>query len=153
MPCNIPQPGETILLMDHLEETPVTGAEIEDWTKRDPVLSQAVRRRSKILAALHEAHPGVSRMKALTARSYVWWLGLDAEFEKEVKGRNKCQLHQAAFVSAPLHPREWPGQRRLHIDYAGSFHGEMVIVVLDAHSKYLEVHLMKSTTFGLPSRN
>ena len=47
--------------------------------------------RSKILASSIPlaAHPSVSRMKALV-RSYVWWPGLDAEIEKEVKGCNKC---------------------------------------------------------------
>ena len=53
-------------------------------------------------------------------------------------------------ASAPHHPWEWPGQPwcRLHIDYAGPFHGEMFLVVMDVHSKWLEVHLMKSTTSG-----
>ena len=190
MPQNIPQPGETVLLMDHLAGTPVCSAQIKNWTKRDPVLSKVMqftlqgwptsceetelnpytrrkwelsvedgcllwgRRvvippqgRSRVLAELHAAHPGVSRMKAL-ARSYVWWPGLDEAIEQEVRGCDKCQLHQSAPASAPLHPWEWPGQpwTRLHIDYAGPFHGEMFLVVIDAYSKWLEVHLMKSTT-------
>ena len=146
MPQNIPQPGETVLLMDHLAGTPVCSAQIKNWTKRDPVLSKVVqftlqgwrtsceetelkpytrrkwelsvedgcllwgRRvvippqgRSRILAELHAAHPGVSRMKAL-ARSFVWWPGLDEAIEQEVRGCDKCQLHQSAPASAPLHP-------------------------------------------------
>ena len=43
LPSTVPQPGETVLLMNHLNETPVTSAQIKDWTKRDPVLSQVVR--------------------------------------------------------------------------------------------------------------
>ena len=39
--------------------------------------------RSNILTELHEAHPGVSRMKAL-ARSNVWWPTLDEDIEREV---------------------------------------------------------------------
>ena len=40
MPESVPVPGETILLMEHLEGTPVHSGHIKEWTKRDPVLSQ-----------------------------------------------------------------------------------------------------------------
>ena len=33
---------------------------------------------------LHEAHPGITRMKRL-ASGYVWWRGIDAELEKCVR--------------------------------------------------------------------
>ena len=190
MPLSTPQPGETILLMEHLEETPVNSNQIREWTKRDPVMSKVLRftmqgwpesydsttfksyhnkkfelsvedgcllwgtrviipppGRSKILTELHEAHPGVSRMKAL-ARSYVWWPTLDEDIEREVKNCNQCQLHHTTPAAAPLHPWEWPGHpwTRLHIDYAGPFKGEMFLVVVDAYSKWLEVHQMTSTT-------
>ena len=103
--------------------------------------------RSKVLTELHEAHPGESRMKAL-ARSYVWWQGMDQEIVKKVKGCDKCQSNQSAPAEAPLHPWEWPGLpwSRIHIDYTGPYKGEMFLVVLDAYSKWLEVHRMKSIT-------
>ena len=103
--------------------------------------------RAKAMMALHEAHPGVSRTKAL-ARSYIWWPQLDGEIEQQVKNCEKCQQNQKAPAEAPLHPWEWPGQpwTRLHVDYAGPYKGEMFFVLVDAHSKWLEVHLMKSTT-------
>jgi hypothetical protein len=89
-------------------------------------------------------------MKAL-ARSYVWWPTLDEDIEREVKNCkkcNQCQLHHITPAAAPLHPWEWSGhpRTRLHIDYAGSFKGEMFLVVVDAYSKWLEVHQMTSTT-------
>ncbi|CAB3995696.1 Retrovirus-related Pol poly from transposon, partial [Paramuricea clavata] len=43
MPLSTPQPGETILLMEHLEETPVNSTQIREWTKRDPVMSKVLR--------------------------------------------------------------------------------------------------------------
>ena len=103
--------------------------------------------RSKVLSELHEAHPGESRMKAL-ARSYVWWPGLDQDIVKKVKDCNKCQANQKTPAEAPLHPWEWPGLpwSRIHVDYAGPYKGEMFLVVINAYSKWLEVHCMKSTT-------
>ena len=43
MPESVPVPGETILLMEHLEGTPVHSGHIKEWTKRDPILSQVLR--------------------------------------------------------------------------------------------------------------
>jgi len=42
MPDSVPVPGETILLMEHLEGTPVHSGRIKEWTKRDPILSQVL---------------------------------------------------------------------------------------------------------------
>ena len=102
--------------------------------------------REKVLVVLHEAHPGITRTKSL-ARSYVWWPGLDHDIETLVKNCGKCQQNQKQPPEAPL-PWEWPGQpwSRLHVDYAGPFQGEIFLVLVDAYSKWLEVHVMKSTT-------
>ena len=39
VPSDIPLPGETILLMDTLQGSPVSATQIKQWTDRDPVLS------------------------------------------------------------------------------------------------------------------
>lgn len=71
---------------------------------------------------------------------------MDQEIVKKVKGCIKCQSNQSAPAKAPLHPWEWPGLpwARIHIDYAGPYMGEMFLVAMDAYSKWLEVHRMKS---------
>lgn len=103
--------------------------------------------RSRVLSELHTGHPGVVKMKAV-ARSYVWWPGIDAQIEQVSKTCQPCQLTQKAPGPAPLHPWTWPGSpwQRIHVDFAGPFQGQMFLVVVDAHSKWPEVHLMSSTT-------
>ena len=42
-PSSVPIPGDTTLLIDHLNSTPVKAAQIGVWTQRDPVLSLVTR--------------------------------------------------------------------------------------------------------------
>ena len=103
--------------------------------------------REKILEELHEGHPGISRMKSL-ARSFVWWPGLDKALEQKVRQCDPCQRTRNLPPVAPIQPWEWPQLpwTRLHIDYAGPFLGHMFLVVVDAHSKWMEVRPVKSAT-------
>ena len=39
-PADVPTPGETVLLMETLQPSPVNMEEIRTWTKEDPVLSK-----------------------------------------------------------------------------------------------------------------
>ena len=41
-PLEIPVPAEQVLLMEHLESSPVTAMQINNWTLKDPVLSQVL---------------------------------------------------------------------------------------------------------------
>ena len=43
VPAEIPLPGETIMLMDHLERSVVNAKQISCWTTRDPTLSRVYR--------------------------------------------------------------------------------------------------------------
>ena len=103
--------------------------------------------RRNIIKQLHETHPGVSKMKSL-ARSYVWWPGLDSDIEKEVQQCKICQLHRSMPSKAPLHPWEFPSRPwvTVHIDHLGPFLGKLYLLLIDAHSKWMEVHVVPSTS-------
>ena len=92
-----------------------------------------------ILNQLHETHPGITRMKAL-ARCFVWWPGIDADIESQVQNCTICQQNRAAPPKAELHPWEWPQRpwSRLHIDHLGPYLGHTFLLIVDAHSKWIE---------------
>ena len=47
-----------------------------------------------------------------------------------------------------MHPWEWPQRpwSRLCIDYAGLFVDKMFLVIVDAHSKWIEADIVDNTT-------
>lgn len=57
----------------------------------------------RVLEELHTGHPGIVRMKTIS-HSYVWWLGLDADIELQVKMCQSCQQIQKMPSQAILHP-------------------------------------------------
>nr|XP_061795480.1 uncharacterized protein K02A2.6-like [Nerophis lumbriciformis] len=102
---------------------------------------------AKMLAQLHAGHNGIVKMKEM-ARSYFWWPGLDKQIEETVKSCSSCQKIRNNPPAAPLHPWDFPQDpwHRIHIDFAGPFENRMFLVAIDAHSKWPEVAIMKSTT-------
>ena len=179
-----------VFLMQQLDTTPMSAAEVKDWTSKDPVLAKVksfilsgwpdqledsefkpfVQRkhelsvedgcilwgsrviippqgRQKVLKELHQAHPGMSRMKGL-ARGYVWWPQMEKGIELKVKSCMECLEHQRAPEKAPIHPWEMPNKSwsRVHIDYAGPFEGKMILVVIDAYSKWTEAEIVSGST-------
>ena len=102
---------------------------------------------SPILQELHEGHPGISRVKSL-ACMVVWWPGMDKDIEDKVKSCHECQKDRPNPAPTPLHPWEYPSRpwARIHIDLAGPCFGHMFLVLIDAHTKWLEVILLSSTT-------
>ena len=104
--------------------------------------------RDAVLTELHEGHPGVSRMKSL-ARMYVWWPNISADIELTVRQCPQCQVHQSTPPVAPLNPWSWPTRpwARLHLDYAGPVEGKMILILIDAHSKWIEaIHTPNATS-------
>lgn len=103
--------------------------------------------RKMLLKLLQQSHPGMSQMKGL-ARSYVWWPRMDQDVENEVHQCEACQRHSKSPATAPLHPWEWPEKpwTRLHVDYAGPFLGKIFLVLVDSHSKWMDVYAVKTAT-------
>lgn len=56
--------------------------------------------------------------------------------------------HKEQSICNITSPLSWPDGpwKRIHVDYAGPFQGSMFIVIVDAHSKWLEVVPMSTTT-------
>lgn len=103
--------------------------------------------RHKMLEELHEGHLGISKMKAL-GRSFIWWPGFDRDVELCCKACPVCQSlggDPPTVVVHPWLPSKKPLQR-VHIDYAGPIKGYMLLIIVDAYSKWPEVYLTHSTT-------
>ena len=176
-------------IVEHLEDSLVTAADIRTWTRKDPNLSKVLQYimqgwpshcdpdlntfaakkpelsayegcilwgsrvvvpkpgREAVLRELHEGHPGICKMKAL-ARMYVWWPGMDSDIEKSVRTCNACQEVQSSPPAAPFNPWKWPTRpwARLHLDYAGPFENRMFLILIDAHSKWIEAVCTKRAT-------
>ena len=113
------------------------------WGSRVVVPPQG---RQLLLKVLHAGHPGVCSMKRL-ARGYLWWPGLDAEVEKLVAGCGSCQQYRPREREVPMSPWSFPSRpwERVHVDYAGPFEGRMLLIVVDAFSKWIDVHITSST--------
>ena len=59
-----------------------------------------------------------------------------------------CQDHRKQPPSAPLHPWEYQDGpwKHVHIDYAGPIDGHMLLIVVDANSKWIETYMTRSIT-------
>ena len=95
--------------------------------------------RDIVLRDLHEAHPGITRMKGL-ARSYVWWPLIETDVENLVKSCVECLENQKTPEKASIHPWEMPNKpwSRIHVDYAGPIDGKMILVMVDSYSKWID---------------
>ena len=100
----------------------------------------------RLLEELHECHPGMCRMKAL-ARSFVWWPGIDLDIEDKVRLCNVCTKAHQTPKAVPLLLWPWSTEpwQRIHVDFA-EVKGQQFLLVVDSHSKWMEVFPMNSTT-------
>ena len=101
--------------------------------------------RQQVLKKLHQYHPGMVKMKDL-GWNYVWWPGMDVDFEEKV---NCCYTFQSSRTSparTPLHPWERPREpwHCIHMDCA-DYNGKNLPIVTNVHSKWKEVYLTGAT--------
>ena len=89
-------------------------------------------------------------MKSL-ARSYVWCPGMDTDIVTTVQHCDTCQQHRPSPQRALLHLWEWPScpWSRVHIDHASPFQTKLFLVLVDAHSKWIGIHIVPSTSAAL----
>ena len=73
---------------------------------------------------------------------------MDAEIETLVRQCPECQEDRPGPPPSPLQPWQWPSRPRswLHIDYAGQFLGQMFLVLIDRHSKWIELYPVRAAT-------
>jgi len=82
------------------------------------------------------------------ARSLVYWPGIDADIERIAKSCTECAKHAHAPFKCRNHHWEYPKGpwERIHIDYAGPVAGMMLLIIVDAFSKWVEVKVTRSAT-------
>lgn len=103
--------------------------------------------RQPLLKELHCGHLGIVKMKAM-ARSYFWWPGLDSEIENLVNGCVSCLSVRQSPNKCNLHVWEYPKNvwERVHVDFLGPINNKLYLVIVDAHSKWLEVEEVSATS-------
>ena len=96
---------------------------------------------------LNSEHMGISKTKNL-ARYYAWFPKIDEDIETLVKSREPSQLNRNDPDKHSSHPWQYPSKpwQRIHIDYCGTFRGQMYLIVVDAYRKWPEVIRMSSST-------
>ncbi|XP_063959313.1 uncharacterized protein K02A2.6-like [Lytechinus pictus] len=115
------------------------------WGSR-VIIPDNLQMKERILNELHSTHPWIVKMKSL-ARSYVWWPNIDNQLEQHVRCCESCQQNQHSPAAVLIHPWEFPEKpwSRIHCDYA-SIGDENILIVVDAHSKWLEAISVKRAT-------
>ncbi|XP_049881979.1 uncharacterized protein K02A2.6-like [Pectinophora gossypiella] len=104
--------------------------------------------RKHILSEIHEGHLGMNKMKCLS-RSYVYWPNLDSDIETLCRACDACRAVRDAPPRAQLHAWEFPLHpwQRVHADFADCA-GVRYLILVDAHSKWIEVVPMRGTDAG-----
>ena len=182
-----PAPADVVLLMQAIDDSPVTVHHFQREIEADPQLVKVSRYiqsgwpktveenlrpfllcraelsveegvilranrvfvpqkfRKYVLDELHAGHQRMCALKAM-ARQSVWWPGIDKEIEMLVRACTTCQV-EAPEPSPQLAP--WPYTRvpwsRVHIDHAGPFENRMILLVVDAATKWVEAIVVSST--------
>ena len=108
----------------------------------------------KILCILHEGHIGTAKMKALS-RSFVYWPNVDNDIEEVSKTCTSCQMNSKSPSAILGHQWITPSKpwERIHMDFAENFQGTHFLIVIDAHSKWIEAYEQPKLTTACTIRN
>ena len=102
--------------------------------------------RCKVLEHLHSGHNGINAMKA-EARNWVWWPKINQDISEMIKNCSICfknfHPNQAPVLSWSSPGKSWS---RVHVDYAGPLDNKYILVVVDAYSTFIDVHVTSSRT-------
>ena len=106
----------------------------------------------ELLEELHNAHSGIVGMTA-EGCSLMLWSGIGHDIERRVKTCDTCMRSRPIPTEASLPPWSLPDRPwfRLHINYAAKIMGRMILVVIDAHSKWIDVHFTSGATSAITS--
>ena len=87
------------------------------------------------------------KMKGLS-RGYVRWPILDKDIERTILNCEGCRETANNPAHTPLHQWEYPTLlwQRLYIDFTGPGRRKMLVVMIEAHSKWPEIFVMLDTT-------
>ncbi|XP_062527926.1 uncharacterized protein K02A2.6 isoform X1 [Bombyx mori] len=109
------------------------------------IIPQSVR--GRILEELHSSHFGIVKMKA-DARSRLWFPGIDAELEKLAGTCRVCAQLRPSPPRAALAPWPYPDAafHRIHLDFFGPLNNKVYLIIVDAHSKWIECYDMNSNS-------
>lgn len=103
--------------------------------------------RGQVLRELHSEHPGIVKIKSI-ARRYCWWPGINHDLETIIRECANCNVVRndpKTVTETTWEGTERPFQR-VHVDFAGPFRGYYFFVLVDAFSKWPEVHVTKDLT-------
>ena len=73
---------------------------------------------------------------------------VDKDIESMVRECTQCKKVENEPPKVKRHPWAWPCKPmdRIHIDFAGPYHGRHLLLMVDAYSKWCEVEIKSSTT-------
>ena len=93
-------------------------------------------------------------MKVL-ARQYFCWPGLDKDVEEKVQCCSNSRSNRFSPPVAPLYPWEWHScpWSRIQLDFAEPFLRHMFFIIINVHSKWIEMHVMASITSSATIEN
>lgn len=81
------------------------------------------------------------------ARSYVWWNQIDKDIKKIAQNCSSCNTfrNDPPKISHIWEPAEEPFER-VHADFAGPFLNHYFFILVDAYTKWPEIHIIKNIT-------